>query len=371
MVRSSLGRAGWALAFVGALGGCAGAENASETQGSEDVGSVQGAIGVRDWPSLPVCTILNRGVVYYVQSDRSVVYCDGNRYQGLTLPSGAAGKDGVSFLVTTTAASITTCPTGGVVLQLGPDSNQDGVLDRVDTVVSVCNGAAGPKGDDGPKGDTGDTGDTGADGSNGSDGKNSLVLLEQEPAGSNCQTGGTKIRTGIDVDGDFLLSEAETTQVRYACNGGCGNEVIEIGEECDNDSSQANGDGCSAVCEVERGYTCLGDVGSQSTCITTVGDGVRADSELCDDGNTVNADGCSHIGFIESGWTCADDVNHRSICRKTPICGDGIVDDTEQCDYPWHNNGVDCVNGFPPASGAHNACIACTSACTTVVSVRP
>lgn len=48
--------------------------------------------------------------------------------------------------------------------------------------------------------------------------------------------------------GDAALSDA---------GGGCGDGVIESGEDCD-DGNTKGGDGCSATCTVEAGYTCVG-----------------------------------------------------------------------------------------------------------------
>lgn len=62
------------------------------------------------------------------------------------------------------------------------------------------------KGDAGPKGDSGN---------------NSLVRTSQEAAGANCSTGGMKIETGIDVNGNGTLDAAEVnaSQIRYICDG--------------------------------------------------------------------------------------------------------------------------------------------------------
>ena len=39
------------------------------------------------------------------------------------------------------------------------------------------------------------------------------------------------------------------------CSQGCGDGVVAISEQCD-DGSNANGDGCSALCQVETGWKC-------------------------------------------------------------------------------------------------------------------
>jgi cysteine-rich repeat protein len=54
----------------------------------------------------------------------------------------------------------------------------------------------------------------------------------------------------------------------------CGDGVKTSGEECD-DGAAMNGDGCSSVCRVERGYECMGDEGEQSWCRKLCGNLVR------------------------------------------------------------------------------------------------
>src|SRR5262245_47327278 len=50
----------------------------------------------------------------------------------------------------------------------------------------------------------------------------------------------------------------------------CGNGVTNPMEDCD-DGNNVDGDGCSAACEIEVGYTCTG---KRSLCVTVCGDGI-------------------------------------------------------------------------------------------------
>ena len=86
----------------------------------------------------------------------------------------------------------------------------------------------------------------------------------------------------------------------------------------------SGGDGCSAVCVVENGYTCTG---SPSSCSTTCGDGIIAGTETCDDGNVSGGDGCSAVCVIELGWGC---TGEPSACNT--VCGDNITAGSETCD---------------------------------------
>lgn len=76
----------------------------------------------------------------------------------------------------------------------------------------------------------------------------------------------------------------------------CGDGTIGGAEQCDDGLSPAAGDGCSAACTVETGWTCSG---TPSSCLTACGDGVKAGAEQCDDGNVVSHDGCSATCVVE------------------------------------------------------------------------
>jgi uncharacterized protein (TIGR02145 family) len=80
---------------------------------------------------------------------------------------------------------------------------------------------AGPQGVAGPAGSAGAAGATGP---SGADGKTSLVKTSTEAAGINCNTGGIKIESGIDANGNSILetSEINTSLTRYICNGAVG-----------------------------------------------------------------------------------------------------------------------------------------------------
>ncbi|MCA9607810.1 MAG: DUF4215 domain-containing protein [Myxococcales bacterium] len=62
---------------------------------------------------------------------------------------------------------------------------------------------------------------------------------------------------------------------------GCGNGLLDPGEECD-DGNLASGDGCDSNCRTE-----------------ICGDGVLTAAEECDDGNLVDGDGCSSDCSLE------------------------------------------------------------------------
>ena len=46
-----------------------------------------------------------------------------------------------------------------------------------------------------------------------------LIEIHDEPPGENCANGGTKLVVGVDEDFDGSISEEETTELSYVCNG--------------------------------------------------------------------------------------------------------------------------------------------------------
>jgi cysteine-rich repeat protein len=119
----------------------------------------------------------------------------------------------------------------------------------------------------------------------------------------------------------------------------CGNGVLEIAEACD-DGNPSDGDGCSAVCEIEDGYRCAGV--SRSVC-ESCGNAVREGSEGCDDGNTDPGDGCDARCVVEDGWACdpAPDGAGADLCDRRG-CGNGVSECSEECDDGNTSNGDGC-----------------------------
>jgi len=150
---------------------------------------------------------------------------------------------------------------------------------------------------------------------------------------------------------------------------GCGNGQLEVGEQCDDDNV-TSGDGCTGDCRLEGaapvcgngifeytegcddGNTTAGD-GCSATCEREdgCGDGEQAGIEQCDDGNNIAGDGCSSICTVEficgnnecdseKGETCA--FCPQDCC---PLCGNGRLDEGEQCDDDGNVNGDGCSRG--------------------------
>jgi Collagen triple helix repeat (20 copies) len=96
------------------------------------------------------------------------------------------------------ATAVTTgCANGGIVVYSGIDVNKNGVLDagEITSSQTVCNG---------------------------SNGVGTLVNSVVEPAGNNCQYGGTKVTAGPDSNGNSVLDAVEVTSTAYICHGSTG-----------------------------------------------------------------------------------------------------------------------------------------------------
>ncbi|MEY4512016.1 MAG: hypothetical protein RLZZ450_4138, partial [Pseudomonadota bacterium] len=125
----------------------------------------------------------------------------------------------------------------------------------------------------------------------------SSVTVPGRPALSyvrfNVTSGDTNVRAGSDFQALLATRTSPSGLLAYYNPyriPGCGDGGIDPGETCD-DGDLVAGDGCSATCTIEPGYSCSG---TPSTCATSCGDNqIGAPIETCDDGNAVAGDGCN------------------------------------------------------------------------------
>ena len=98
-------------------------------------------------------------------------------------------------------AGDTDCPNGGIRMDTGIDSNNNGVLeaDEVKNTSNLCNDQ---KVTENPYEHS------------------SLVAIESEPTGTvHCPAGGLKIRSGTDANNNGMLDPGEDAYTEYICNG--------------------------------------------------------------------------------------------------------------------------------------------------------
>lgn len=135
-----------------------------------------------------------------------------NSQSGPQGPQGPAGADGAQGPQGEQGTAGATGPQGPIGLT-GPQGEQGPM------------GATGPQGPigltglQGSQGPIGATGPQGPIGSNGANGLNSLIKTSNEPAGNNCNSGGIKIETGLDLNSDGNLDNIEinNSQTQFIC----------------------------------------------------------------------------------------------------------------------------------------------------------
>jgi len=157
-----------------------------------------------------------------------------------------------------------------------------------------------------------------------------------------CDDGNTTAGDGCSATCSVESGYTCNTATPNVCSQVCGNGIKTVSEGCD-DGDTSSGDGCSASCAVESGYSCTGT--APSVCTEVCGNGIITSGETCDDGNTSNGDGCTSVCSVESGYEC---TGAPSTCVTD--CGDGIEAGAEQCDDGNSDNDDACLNSCIDAS---------------------
>lgn len=124
---------------------------------------------------------------------------------------GPAGFD--SLIRTTDEPPGSNCAIGGLKLDIGLDTNKNGVLDESEINISkyICSGIAG---------------------------ESSLIKTSSENVGTNCPIGGLKIEAGIDLNRNGALDQNEVQSTQFVCNGANGlnslvsSSIVSPGESC-------------------------------------------------------------------------------------------------------------------------------------------
>lgn len=175
--------------------------------------------------------------------------------------------------------------------------------------------------------------------------------------GNGCTEGTEECDEGV------LNSDFRPNACRSDCElPHCGDSVIDAGEQCDDGPRNSNfvPDACRTNCvlprcgdgiiDVGRGEQCdLGAANSDaigSLCSTTCiipfcGNGVLETGETCDDGNFSSMDLCTQScrpnvcgdGFVLNVLEICDGGNCDYACFRDPtLCGNGILEVSEECD---------------------------------------
>ncbi len=167
--------------------------------------------------------------------------------------------------------------------------------------------------------------------------------------GEQCDDGNTVASDGctscVTDEGYRCVEAGQPCELLPKC--GDGFVDIAIGERCD-DGDLDPSDGCDADCQVTSGFVCpvpvaSGDKLAGGSCRPIVcGDLVVEGSEQCDDGEAIpdGGDGCSATCQLEAGWTCPLNAS----CEAAQ-CGDDVVAGFEDCDNGAENGTGNSIGG--------------------------
>ncbi|MDF2693439.1 MAG: uncharacterized protein K0S65_1822 [Labilithrix sp.] len=166
--------------------------------------------------------------------------CDlpGEDVDGNGVCSAADCTGAPAVVLTTPEPSGPRCASGGTKVDIGTDTNRNGVLDpaEIDSTFYICNGATGPQGPAGdagaqgpqgpqgpagPQGPSGSQGPAGAHGGVSTDaGPSGRVVLDIAPetAGASCPEGGKRVSVGHDANGNGALDPSEVESTAFACD---------------------------------------------------------------------------------------------------------------------------------------------------------
>ena len=219
------------LAFImiaGSLAGCMGTDSTpgpAGEQGSDGLNSIASLINEAPGPycknggtRIDVGVDLNSDQILSLSEVSQTQYiCNGEYTNGLN-----------SIIATNDITESSQCPDGGVLIEMGLDSNSNSELDsdeisQTQYICSGANGADGLNGTNGVDGEDGQDGLPGIQGENGThgiDGLTSLLDIAAEISGENCVNGGVRIQTGMDDNEDGILNSDEIDATEYVCDGG-------------------------------------------------------------------------------------------------------------------------------------------------------
>jgi photosystem II stability/assembly factor-like uncharacterized protein len=255
--------------------------------------------------------------------------------------AGAAGANGETTLVaTSTVAAGANCPNGGKQINIGLDTNRNGVLDPSEVTSSsyVCNGA------------------NGTNGTNGANGENSLVTVVPEAAGANCASGGSLVSSGLDTNGDGILDPREVTNRQYICNGAPG-------------AAGSNGlkSLVSLVALAAGNATCANGGTQVNSGVDTNGNGVLDPSEITNTQDVCNGAAGATGAAGSNGQNSL--VSLTTLTVGNASCpnggteaqsgidtnGDGILQGSEVTNTAYACNGAPGATGATGATGSNGA----------------
>ncbi len=304
-------------------------------------------------------------VLVGVDADRNGTLADSEVEQQATI---CDGRNGSSVLIRTAGEPPgTECPTGGIRVEAGPDLDGSGELEPGEVRESrqLCNGA---------------------------DGRPHRIEIETEVPGDNCGAGGSRIRSGIDLDGNEVLDAEEVEFESYVCQplaslvriteepagAACaeGGTAVEVGLDTDNDGELSDEEvsGRRVVCDGVTGDASLVAVVVEPAGERCEAGGSRIETGRDDNGNAqLDPEEVSLVSYVCSGDAGADGDDGSLVRVSTEPVGanctggglrvdtgpdlddDGVLDSNEIVESAFACNGSSnavLVDSSPVAEGA-------------------
>lgn len=196
------------------------------------------------------------------------------------------------------------------------------------------------------------------------------------PAGWTCLASWYGTADGCDcgcgvADPDCADGNRETCQYNH-CESGqvpaanpatcaanvCGDGYAAAGETCDD----GGGQGCNADCTAEDpGFSC--DYGAGGCHALVCGDGNVEGEETCDDGNGAGGDGCSAACQTEEGYSCRTAGEACSAVPAGWACNANYYGSGDGCDCGCGVEDADCAGGCAePGCDVEGVCAYCYDA---------
>jgi Regulator of chromosome condensation (RCC1) repeat len=176
------------------------------------------------------------------------------------------------------------------------------------------------------------------------------TLLDSASCNSLGFLGGT-LSCNNSCDFDTDLCEANPAS--------CGDEKIDLGEQCDGES--LNGLTCTDIGYYGGTLSCGDDcMFNIFDCETygKCGDYALDSGEECD-GNKLNSNSCESLGYYGGTLACGSDCSYDiSDCENVGKCGDGSIQESEECDE-FNLLGKTCIS-----FGYHGGSLSCSNICT-------